>query len=377
MAGQIIKRGEKTWLVRIFTGRDAKGKRQYFNKTIHGTKKDAEKYLTAKQREKDLGVFVEPASMTVNAYLDKWLQTAARPRLRERTFSDYEGKLETYVRPALGEKRLCDVRSLDIQSLYGEMRERGLSARTVRYTHAILSSAFKQAVKWHMLAPNSCEPVELPRMERNEMQAFSPDEATSFLKASEEDAHGIVFAFALATGMRPEEYLSLKWSDLDLEKGTATIRRTLVWRKGGGWYFGEPKTSRSRRTVPLPISLVRSLIHHRRLQAERRLKIGALLYQNNELVFATGEGKPLNLRNLTQRHFRPILTKAKLPLTFRLYDLRHSCATLLLVAGENPKVVSERLGHASIALPLATYSHVLPSMQQAATEKLERMLFSG
>ncbi len=376
MAGQIIKRSDRTWLVRIFTGRDAKGKRRYFNKTIHGTKKDAEKYLTAKQREKDLGVFVEPAAMPVNEYLDKWLETAARPRLRERTLVDYTDKLKRYVRPAVGEKKLCDVRPLDIQRFYGELQERGLSARTIRYTHAILSSAFKQAIKWHMLARNPCEAVELPRMVRREMHAFSPEEAARFQAATQEDEYGSVLIFALATGMRPEEYLALKWSDLDLEKGAATVQRTLVFRKGGGWYFGEPKTSRSRRTVPFPASVLRSLVEHRRRQMEARLKAGAH-YQNSDLVFATGEGTPINLRNLTQRHFQPALLRAGLPLKFRLYDLRHSCATLLMIVGENPKVVSERLGHASIVLTLDTYSHVLPSMQQAATEKLEGILFKS
>jgi len=174
--------------------------------------------------------------------------------------------------------------------------------------------------------------------------------------------------------MRPEEYLALKWSDLDLHAGTATVRRTLIWRKGGGWYFSEPKTSRSRRTVPLPLSLVGSLIDHRRKQSESRLKKGQD-YQNYDLVFAASEGTPILLRNLVRRHFRPVITRAKLPDSLRLYDLRHSCATLLLSAGENPKVVFERLGHASIVLTLDTYSHVLPSMQQAATEKLERILY--
>ena len=130
---------------------------------------------------------------------------------------------------------------------------------------------------------------------------------------------------------------------------------------------------------------------HRRTQAETRLKLGKD-YQNNDLVFAASEGTPHSLGNLTKRHFRPLLVKAgtakdgeeqsavselwpdKLK-ALRLYDLRHSCATLLLTAGENPKVVSERLGHASIVLTLDIYSHVLPSMQQAATDKLERILF--
>jgi integrase len=177
MAGQIIKRGDRIWLVRIFLGRDAQGKQLFHRKTIHGTKKDAETYRNKVVRDRDMGTFIEPASLAVKDYLDKWLKTAARPRLRERTYDDYSELLKRYVRPVIGEKRLCDVRTLDIQTLYADMTERGLSARTVRYTHAILSSAFKQAVKWHMLAHNPCEAVELPRATRREMQAFSPEEA--------------------------------------------------------------------------------------------------------------------------------------------------------------------------------------------------------
>jgi integrase len=375
MAGQIIKRGEKTWVVRIFQGRDENGKRRYVNKTIHGTKKNAEKYLTAKLRDKDLGINIEPASESLDKYLENCLESVVRSRVREATFDDYKYLLDRYVSPTLGAIKLCDIRSIDIQKVYGDMlSEKELSARTVRMTHAVLSSAMKQAVRWHMLQRNPCEFVDLPRMARKEMQALTPEEAGRFLDAARADKLGIVLSFALATGMRPEEYLALKWSDLDLHAGNSTVRRTLIWRKGGGWYFGEPKTSRSRRTIPIPKSLVGELADHRRKQAESRLKKGAD-YQNNDLVFASGEGTPILLRNLVRRHFQPVLTRARLSPTLRLYDLRHSCATLLLSAGENPKVVSERLGHASIVLTLDTYSHVLPSMQQAATEKLEKILY--
>ncbi len=376
MAGQVIKRGERTWLVRVFLGRDEKGKQLFHRKTIHGTKKDAETYRNKVARERDTGTFIEPAVLSVKEYLDKWLKTSARPRLRERTHEDYSQLLARYVHPVLGSKRLCDVRPLDIQNLYADMTGRGLSARTVRYTHAILSSALKQAIRWRMLTNNPCDAVGLPRAERREMKALTPQEADSFLRAAKANEHGVIFAFALATGMRPEEYLGLKWSDVDLETGTAVVRRALIRRSGGGWYFGEPKTSRSRRTIPLPTTLVQMLLAHRRKQMETRLKAG-VAYQNNDLVFATGEGTPHNSRNLAQRHFLAILKSAELPINFRLYDLRHSCATLLLVAGENPKVVAERLGHASVVLTLDTYSHVLPSMQQAATEKLEKMLFTA
>jgi len=374
MAGQIIRRGDKTWVVRIYQGCDENGKRRYLNKTIHGTKKDAQKYLTGKLRDKDLGINIEPASESLDKYLEKWLHGVVRSRVREATFDDYKYILDRYVSPALGAIRLCDITAIDVQKVYGDMLEKELSARTVRMTHAVLSSAMKQAVRWHMLPRNPCEFVDLPRLARKEMQCLSPEEAVRFLEAAKADRLGIVLSFALATGMRPEEYLSQKWSDIDLIKGAATVRRTLIWRKGGGWYFGEPKTSRSRRTIPLPKSLISALTEHRRRQAESRLKKGAD-YENNELVFAANEGTPILLRNLVRRHFRPVLTNAKLPQSLRLYDLRHTCATLLLSAGENPKIVSERLGHASIVLTLDTYSHVLPSMQQAATEKLEMILY--
>src|ERR1051325_9424910 len=137
MAGQIIKRGEKTWIVRIFQGRDENGKRHYLNKTIHGTKKNAEKYLTAKLRDKDLGINIEPASESLAKYLDKWLETSVKPRVRSRTYDDYVSLMARYVREPLGATKLADLRPLDIQKVYQSMQERDLSPRVVRYTTAV------------------------------------------------------------------------------------------------------------------------------------------------------------------------------------------------------------------------------------------------
>jgi len=373
MAGQIIKRAENTWLVRIFTGRDGNGKRLYLNKTIHGTKKDAQQWLTAKLRDNDMGLSIKPASISLNDYLDKWLKEAARPRLREATFNSYELYLKKHIRPKLGSRRLADIKPLELQRVINEMTGDSYAPRTVRYAHTILYSALKQAVRWQMLSMNPCNAVELPRQTRSEMKAFSPAEARTFLEAAKGNKHGLVLAFALSTGMRPEEYLALKWSDVDLIKGTATVQRTLIWRKGGGWYFGEPKTSKSRRTVPLPGNILPELQAHKREQAATMLKLGAA-YERNELIFTADGGKPLYYGHLTKRHFYKILEKAKLP-RIRLYDLRHSCAMLLLAAGVNPKIVSERLGHSSIMLTLDIYSHVLPDMQREATDKLSTMLY--
>jgi integrase len=374
MTGQIVKRGENTWYVRIFLGRDVNGKRKYFNKTIHGTKKDVQKFLTAKTREKDLGIFVEPASITLNEYLNRWLEEIAKPRIRASTFSSYESILKNYVRGKLGLKRLSDVQSHEVQKLYNNMTKQGLSSRTIRYTHVVLSSAMKQAIKWKMLNQNPCELCALPRLEKTEMKFLSPKETIRFLEAGKGTKHFIVFLLAIESGMRPEEYLSLQWKDIDFEQKVLTVRRAVVWkRKGGGFSFTEPKTKKSRRSIPISNSVLHTLKTHRRRQLEERIKLGAD-YQNLDLVFASEAGTPIQPKNLIDRYFKPLLEKAGLP-NIRLYDLRHTTASLLLSAGENPKVVSERLGHASIVLTLDTYSHVLPTMQKTATDKLEKLMF--
>lgn len=273
---------------------------------------------------------------------------------------------------------LAGVHALDIQRLYGRLQqERGLSSRTVRYTHTVLSSALKQAVKWGMLTQNPATLVELPRKVRKEMRALSQEEAARFLAAAAEDRWGILFTFALTTGMRPEEYLALKWKDVDFERGVVVIRRSLIWRpKLGGWFFDETKTSRSRRSIPVPKTVLRGLSELKERQAAERSQAGEH-YIDHDLVFSNPQGGPLKLENLRRRHFHVILERAGLPKSIRIYNLRHSCATLLLAANEHPKVVGERLGHASVTTTLDVYSHVLPTMQQKATDKLEGMLFGS
>ena len=184
-----------------------------------------------------------------------------------------------------------------------------------------------------------------------------------------------MFEFALMTGMRLEEYLTLRWSDIDFAGETVKVQRALVWSKGGGFKFGEPKTKKSRRSIPLPKSMLGKLKTHRKKQLEYRFKLGGA-YHNLDLVFASEVGNPLHYRNLTQRHYEKILENARLKEDgFVLYSLRHSCATLLLLAGVNPKIVAERLGHTSVKMTLDTYSHVLSDMQKGASEKLDALLF--
>jgi integrase len=372
MAGQIINRKDNTWVVRIFAGRDANGKRKYINKTIRGTKKDAQTFLNAKLREQDLGINIEASTLTLNELLDRWLESAVRPRVSPRTADGYASSLDRYIRKPLGQKRLESLQAMDIQKAYAAIQARGLSATVVRNTHSALRNALKQAVRWNLVQKNAAEYVQLPKVPHVERRVLTPEESQAFLDAADSMPNGLIFEFALLSGMRPEEFLALQWTDLDFERNAAQVNRALVRHKGS-WTFEKPKTAKSRRIVTLSEPLMKKLAAHKRKQNEARLKSGAA-WENNDLVFCSELGTPHSMPNLTYRYFRPILKSAGLP-QIRLYDLRHSHATLLLIAEENPKVVAERLGHSTIVLTMDTYSHVVPSMQKNATDKLTRMLY--
>jgi integrase len=375
-AGQIVQRGARLWLVRIFLGRDqSTARRKYHNKTIRGTKKDAQQYLTAALRERDLGSFSKPSSEPLGAYLDRWLETAAKPKLKARTYRDYETLLSRYVRPSLEGRSLAKVTPLDVQGVYREILEKGLSARTVRYTHAVLRSALQQAVKWRLLAYNPADAVELPRQVRKEIKVLSPEQTRALLRAADKDRIGALFALAVTAGLRPSEYLALKWIDLDMKAGTITVTRSLERLRGGGWQFAETKRSRSRRTVKLQTHVLRALKKHQAAQEVTRAEANGH-WTDNGLIFTTRTGGPLDERNLAQQDFVRVLKAATLPEDFHLYDLRHTAATLALAVGVQPKVVSEMLGHASAAFTLDVYSHVLPHMQDSAAAKVEALLTS-
>jgi integrase len=384
--GQILER-EYGFLVRVFVERDPiTGKRKYVNQKVRTTrKKEAEQVLTAMLRKLDMGeMLIEPVRQTLQEYLEHWLETAAKPRLTRRTFNDYRSLMERYVYPTLAKKPLGKLTAVDLQNLYREMLKskeedgKGLKARTVIYTHRVLSSALKQAVKWRMLHSNVCQYVDLPKSVKPEMLALSQEQVETFLEASKSDRHYVFYALMLGTGLRPSEALALMWKDFNPITATLNIQRTLENVKGE-ISFKVPKTPRSRRSIKLPDNLVKLLLDHQATQIVKGV-----------LIFPSIENTPLDERNVN-KYFKACLIAAGLGKAetrknkkgkektvnvspYRLYDLRHTHATLLLKAGVHPKIVSERLGHASITLTLDTYSHVLPGMQDEAANKLDVMV---
>jgi integrase len=187
--------------------------------------------------------------MTLNEYLDRWLELAARPKLRTRSFVDYKLLLGRYVRPVLGDKDIAGLRPFDIQTMYNAMQRRTLSSRTIQYTHAVLHAALEQAVQWRLLDSSPASGVEIPKPRRAEIRVLRPDEARRFLDHIAGTRYGALLGLALTTGMRPSEYLALRWSDIDWEKETVSVTRSL--KKGTGWSFAQTKRTRSRRVVKL------------------------------------------------------------------------------------------------------------------------------
>lgn len=371
MAGQIINRGERTWLVRVPLGVNENGTRKYHNKTIHGNRRDAERYMRKVYNEMEIGKIVEPSSELLSTYLERWLDTVVKSRVSVKTLQSYREITLAYITPHLGGVTLSKLTSEQIQESYNALTDRRLSPRTVRYVHSILRSALNQAVKWGLVQHNPVCLVDLPKQPKKEMVALTPAQAAQFMGAIVYSKWKPLFSLLLASGMRPGEALGLKWGDIDFDSGRVQIQRALS-RTKAGWSLVEPKTSRSRRSVPLPASVIDDLREHQALAMSVAHKDKE--FTDHGLVFANDKGEPPCVRSINNRHFKPILLASNLPI-IRIYDLRHTCATLLLSAGINPKIVAERLGHASITLTLDTYSHVLPDMQTAATDKLEAMLF--
>jgi integrase len=323
---------------------------------IYGKRREEVREKLAKAiADRDGGVLVDHQNMSVNDFFEQWLRDSVKGSVRASTHASYKRQVARYVIPALGHVKLTKLTPAHVQHLYREMQDRGLSARTVQYTHAVLHRALKQAKRWGMVNINAAENVDRPQLKREEIRPLDRDQTRRLLEAAAGDRLRAFYVVAVSTGLRPGELLALRWSDVDLDAGKLRINRTL-----SQGHFTTPKTPRSRRKVELSNTAQAALKAHRKSQLEERMRRAAF-WQDQDLVFPSTVGTPLSHRNVV-RSFKALLVRAGLPADTRLYDLRHTCATLLLNSNVHPKYVQELLGHASIAQTLDTYSHVIEGM---------------
>ena len=382
--GTITKRPDGRWMAQITIGRDpATGKLKRLTRYFK-TRQEAQAWLAEVQHQMNTGSFVEPNKVTVADWLDRWLEVYVKPKVRAKTYHGYRDAARLHIIPKIGHIPLTQLQAGDLQMLYNEKLQSGrlngkggLYSRTIHLMHQVIHGALQQAVKEQLVYRNVSEAVSLPKMRHKEIQPLTAEQVTRFLEVAKEDRLYAAFLMDIGTGMRRGELLALRWQDIDLKKGVAHIRRSLgrVKAEGGqtktALVFDEPKTSKSKRDVPLPGEVIRELKEHRKRQLQEKLLFGQA-YQDNDLVFATEDGKPIDPDNFGKRYAR-LLDKAGIP-HVALHNLRHTCATLLLEAGEHPKVVQELLGHTKVSTTLDLYSHVRPELLEQAAEKLNAFL---
>jgi integrase len=375
--GHIRQRSPDSWELR-YSGGIKHGKRRVITTTVRGSRRDAEKELRRLLRTIDTGEHVDPTRMTVGHWMGAWLITV-KDEVAPRTHERYSEIVANFLVPELGAIPIGRLAPAHIQTAYSKWstagrrdgKAGGLSPRTRRHIHRILSAALVRAVAQQIIARNPTDVFRkrLPKIEPKPMRTLSLEQSARLLEAV---GHTRIYwpaMLAIATGMRRGEIFALRWKHVDLDRGSLSVMQSLEQTRGGGLRFKSPKSDRTR-VITLPAFAIEELRRLRRLQAEELLSVG--VRQSGEtLVCARADGEPLQPQSLTHQFTRLISRIPDIP-RVRFHDLRHSHATQLLLAGVHPKVAQERLGHASITTTIDLYSHVTETMQTDAAARLDQ-----
>ena len=330
------------------------------------------------------GLRTEEAKASLANFLEHFLEFyKTEGGVALRTWQDYRYHAEKNVIPAIGAVTLSDLKPRDVDLWLKSLRDRGLGDRTVEYAQAVLRRALQFAVEWEILDRNpAAARFRVAKRKRTvkpggaKVQFLHPDGARRFLEVARGDRHEALYALAITTGLRPEELYGLRSKDIDLDATRLTVNQVLskTRRKKGEdvprFVFGPPKTDKSRRTIDFP-DFVRALLIEERLRVIESRALAGKSWKENGLVFPSEVGTPLEERNVLRR-FQAVCEANGLP-RLRLYDLRHTHASLLIHEGVHPKKISERLGHSSIKLTMDTYGHLFEGSDRDSAEKMERL----
>lgn len=340
------------------------------------------------------GIIPTKKKLTVEQWMDIWLETYKKNSVRQNTFESYKIIVEAHIKPSLGKETLKDLQPQQVQKMINDKLVSGrtkdgangkkgsaLSPRMVEYIYSVLHMALKQAVKNGLVIRNVCDALDKPKKTRHEFMPWTTEDTNRFLSSIKKSRLFALYVTEWGTGLRRSEITALQWPDIDLKKGLLSVRRGLV-RIKGGYKFGDTKTKKSRRTIPLPEQVIKILKTWKAQQAREKVKWnadhidipeeGRPAYNPLNMVFCDEVGQAYKPDFITTS-FRRDLEAAKLP-HIRFHDLRHGHATMLLELGEDLKVISERLGHSSITMTGDTYSHVREKMQKEASNKLDLVL---
>ncbi|WP_376794854.1 tyrosine-type recombinase/integrase [Thermogemmatispora sp.] len=321
--------------------------------------------------ELEQGTLPLERDQSMRAYLEYWLEQIQKPAIRPTTYILYRRIIQKHLIPTLGGISLRRLQPEHIEHLYARKQAEGLASRTIANIHKLLHAALSDAVRRSKVARNILELVKAPRATSPERPTLTQEQAVRLVHSVKEHPLEALLLLALITGMRQGELLALRWSDVDLERGTLQVRRTVSYKARYGFVETETKTAKGKRTIALPPLLVETLKRHRARQQEARQKAGRR-WQERDLVFCTQEGNFLT-DSFVRRQYYQLLERAGLP-RIHFHDLRHSTATILLAMGVHIKLVQELLGHSQVTVTLGIYGHVLPGMQREALQRMEQLL---
>lgn len=366
--GSVWKRSDGRWSASYYVPTPNGGRvRRY----VYGaTREEASRKLVELMAQVSRGLPVASTTTTVQGYLRGWLDEVASKRVRPKTLTGYRSNVELHVVPRIGTRRLAKLSARDIRLMLDDCRRAGLSERSTRYVHATLRAALEDAVREDLLPRNVARLVRQSTPARAETRILTVDEGRQLLRATQDDRLFGALVLLLVLGLRRSEALGLRWSDVDLGVGVLHVRQGLHWSEGRLQFF-PPKTRRSRRTVPLPSLCADALRAHR---ARQKVEAATSLHPwpPIELVFTTIVGTPVDPNNFS-RTFARWCREAEVP-AVRLHDLRHTCVSLLLTLGVNPRVVMEIVGHSALEMTMNVYAHVAVDEQRAALDRLDGLL---
>jgi len=372
MKGSIRQKSKGSWQLQVYTSVGPDGNAKRYFETVRGRKGDAQRRLTELLSSLDKGVLIPVGRLTVAEHLHNWLEGYVKTNCSQRTYDGYQSIIEGHLIPALGSIQLKQLHPQAIQAYYGEACER-LSARTVHHQHRVLSQSLKYAVRQGYLGRNPCELVDAPSPRKKTMRTLTPFEVEVLLDKAKDNYYYPVFYTAVSSGLRQAELLGLRWRDIDLDMLSISVSQVL-YKRHGICQFKEPKTSHSRRRVAMTPKLALFLREYKEERESLSLHLGKLL-SLDDLVFANIEGKPLDPGVLSHT-FHRIAIQAGLK-DVHFHTLRHTFASLMLLKGAKPKVISEALGHASVAFTMDCYSHIIEGMQSDAMALLDEVLPVG
>jgi integrase len=374
MKGHIRERSPGHWAIVIDVHDPATGKRKRRWYSHKGTKREAQVECARLVSEQQSGAAIDPNRITVAEFLDRFDRDWASIHVSAYSRERYRFALD-HVRRQLGERSLQKLRPADLAALYAALGRGGLASRTIRLIHTVLHRALGQAKNWDMIRNNPADLVKPPKMLDQETPMLQPDQAAALIKRLRGNPLYVLVSLALATGMRRNEMLGLRWGDVDLDAGRLTIEQSLEQTTAHGIRIKGPKTKHGRRTISIPAHLVAGLRQHWREQQEQRLRIGLGKAPDSAPVFTTADGGHLSPSGISKAWSR-VMAAIGMP-GVTLHSLRHTHASMLIASGMDILTVSRRLGHSSPTITLAVYGHLIHGTDDRAAQIMEAAFGNG